>query len=352
MKTIKFVGPGVLLLSVMFIFASCEKDEQADGMNKDVYTMLKDGSATTPLLAGQYIPVGNVIVTDVSGMVTVEYLLDANGWRLEGTHLDAKASWVDIPQTKKGNPKVGHFEYKETFDPSVQSYAITLDEIWSGCFDIAAHAEVVYDPLWEVEDVLPDAATLIVNHPGSISYFRSEIHDGGALNGLDYVGWCIDVGHSISPGISYGVTIYSSYEDVSGIDRIDNPENLDKVNWVINQGFVGQESTECGVFSIGDVQRAIWELIEETPHDIGNMCRINEILDAANLNGGGFIPGCGDLIAVIVVPDNINAQVTIIEVEFAAWVDECEGSDETAWAEGTDFPGKNWAMHFEYCVPE
>ena len=53
--------------------------------------------------------------------------------------------------------------------------------------------------------------------------------------------------------------------------------------------------------------------------------------------------------AVILAPVNgqqvIIAQVTLIEVGVP-----CETIDETAWGEGLEFPGKNWAMYFEYTV--
>lgn len=316
-------------------------------MSKEAQSMFKDESGTYTLWAGQNIDVGEVIVTNAGDVITVEYLLDANGWRIEGTHLHADYDWKNIPQTKKGNPKVGHFQYKETFDPGVQSYAVTLDETYDDCFYIAAHADVVYDPLIAFEDALPAAASLNVANWGPFSYFGSTITNGGMLNGF-YVGWCIDVGHFITPGTTYPVTIYSSYEDISGISRIDYPENFDKINYIINQGYVGQPSGCDGAYNKADVQRAIWVLIDETPSGVGN-CRVDEILAEANLYGEGFIPGCGDLIAVIVAPVNAAKQVSMIEVEFAAWVDDCEGSGETAWAEGYDFPGNSWAMYFGYC---
>jgi hypothetical protein len=134
----------------------------------------------------------------------------------------------------------------------------------------------------------------------------------------------------------YTANIYSSYEELP-ISLIEFPENLDLVNWILNQGFVGQPSLCDGIYTYGDVQRAIWVLVEDNPSASGldswSQCRVDEILAAAYANGEGFEPGCGDIIGVILAPVG-GEQVIIVEV-----VIEC--GCETAWGDGEDFPGKN-----------
>ena len=39
--------------------------------------------------------------------------------------------------------------------------------------------------------------------------------------------------------------------------------NFDLVNWIINQDYVGKPAGAARHYTYGDVQRAIWELIEE-----------------------------------------------------------------------------------------
>jgi hypothetical protein len=131
---------------------------------------------------------------------------------------------------------------------------------------------------------------------------------------------------------------------------------------------------------------AIWELLENEPNPSGlvssSRCRINEIKANAELD---FVPGCGDVMAVILLPyvyvvDGVtvadggipiyedlpeNAEKYYVQPVFIPIPVPC--CDETAWAgvEGLDvpppddgdnytieFPGKNWAMYFEYEVPE
>ncbi len=353
----KFARLGVLLFSVMFIFASCEKDEQGESMSKDAYAILKDGPGPFTLLAGQDLDVGEVIVTDASGVITIEYSLYADGWRLAETHLHAGYTWEEIPQNKKGNPKIGHFQYKTTHDPYVQSFPVILDEYYDDCFYVAAHADVVYDPVLAFEDVMPDQATLQVVYPvaGGPAYFPTMTITGGTNLDGTYQGWCVDLGNVIHL-IQYTVNVYSSTE-ILPVGVVDNPENFTYVNWILSQRYVGTTNPDgLGDYTYGDVQRAIWHFIDasQSTNSLGawSPARVQVIIDAAEADGADFIPACGDMIAIVLVPAS-GAQVTILEVLFADWVDECEASEETAWADGTSFPGDSWAMYFMYgyCTP-
>jgi hypothetical protein len=123
---------------------------------------------------------------------------------------------------------------------------------------------------------------------------------------------------------------------------------------------VGQPSTCGGIYTYGDVQRAIWELIDDVPATGGlgpwSQCRVDKILAAAEANGEGFMPGCDDLIAILLAPTDgcQSLQVVITQVTLISVGAPCIPiyQDETAWGDGFDFPGKNWAMHFTYEVQE
>jgi uncharacterized RmlC-like cupin family protein len=62
------------------------------------------------LMAGKNIDAGNVCVEVMDDMLLVVYTT-TGGWELTGTHFWVGASLADMPRTKKGNPKVGHFPY-------------------------------------------------------------------------------------------------------------------------------------------------------------------------------------------------------------------------------------------------
>ena len=116
-------------------------------------------TATADLLAGQYIDVGDVTVECQTYAVTntyndtimntyyliVTYQIDDPDWSLTQTHLAIADTVENIPQTKKGNPIPGKFEFNESHD-YVKEY-IYIFEVNSCPLSqqviIAAHAEVV-----------------------------------------------------------------------------------------------------------------------------------------------------------------------------------------------------------------
>jgi hypothetical protein len=152
------------------------------------------------------------------------------------------------------------------------------------------------------------------------------------------------------------VEVYSSYETLPG-DAVAYDENLDLVNWILNQDYVGQPSPGCGgSYTFGDVQMAIWDFIAVNnppyPDQLGpwSSCRVEEIKDAASANGEGYIPGCGELVAVILYAASgarPRAQNSLITIPMPC--DECE----TAWGDGVLFVEKtngrvgmgSWAMY-------
>jgi len=116
------------------------------------------------LYAGQNIDVGTVSVWNDGTNLYVKYET-ADGWQMRETHLAVATSLEGIPQTKKGNPKVGKFTYQTEHDPWVTActHVINLAELGSDVkkLYIAAHAKVCKvigdgcsDPQWasRVED--------------------------------------------------------------------------------------------------------------------------------------------------------------------------------------------------------
>ena len=78
---------------------------------------------------------------------------------------------------------------------------------------------------------------------------------------------------------------------------MDVPGNLDLVNWIINQGFFGSASPSGGTYSMGDIQKGIWVLIDDGDFGVPgpwSPVHVQEIVDAALASGEGFVPGCGE----------------------------------------------------------
>jgi len=313
----------------------------------------------TDLIAGQHIDAGDVIAWDDGSSLFVKYVTQG-GWRITETHLHVSKSPDDIPQ-KNGNPIPGQFDYKTEHDPSVTEYTYTVPlptgwEPGDGLY-IAAHAvvksgECTEEGLAGLEATLPSQVTIDVDSGSPLSYLEVTISGGTILDGI-HQGWCIDTDHGIGEEVSYMANVYSSYGTIP-TDLIEHPENLDLVNWIINQDYVGKTSG-CGggeLYTYGDVQRAIWELLDDEQASPGNLgpwsnCRVNEILAAAAANGEGYEPSQpGELLVVILEPyeRDVLKQVLIIAIP----IPPCEEGEETAWGDGPGFPGRNWATYITY----
>lgn len=197
---------------------------------------------------------------------------------------------------------------------------------------------------------LPYTLTFSVVNPGNTfgnpSYFDVKIKNvpgtSNVFEGLTFDGYCIDTDLGIAKNRDYIAKVYSSY-DLNGLTSagliggtfIEKPENLDLVNWIINQGFVGKTARVGTAFTFGDIQRAIWSLIDNKQATIGlgawEQARVDQILELAT-QGEGFVPSYNyttyfgehviGKMATILVPDSNNdglpdRQIIIAEVELS-----------------------------------
>src|SRR4030042_6380626 len=107
------------------------------------------GAETTELYAGKNMDVGDVNVSydSVSGNLTVEFVVVTDNWTLAEIHVHASKTIEDIPQTKKGNPIPGKFEYSAEYLPADRvtsdTFVIAVGPIDEGdTIYVAAHAGV------------------------------------------------------------------------------------------------------------------------------------------------------------------------------------------------------------------
>jgi hypothetical protein len=325
----------------------------------------------TDLIAGggnekSAIDVGDVLVWNDDNYLYVKYVIIdetsddlLDNWYITETHLHVGESLAEFPLTPTDNPKVGHFEYSGEHD-FVTEVLYEIPNEWDQDDTVYIGAHAVVEQLTGLDALhalLPDDvdATVYYSVPNKDSYFDTYVSGGGFLAGT-YDGWCIDTYHRISPGNEYQMLVLSSYEDIpEGV--VDYPENLDLVNWVINQDWLTMISPSDGrLYTWSDVQRAIWELIEDNPAGTGLGTwypdHVAEILDAAYTYGENYVPGgdCNDKVAIILIPVN-GQQVTIAQVTFIEVQVPCGTVDETAWGFGPEFTeGRSWAMYFLYTV--
>lgn len=85
---------------------------------------------TINLIAGQHNDSGDVEITN-DGDNLIITITTQDGWSLSESHVSVQDSEDNIPQTKKGNPIPGQFEYFQSYDPNVteSQYIIPLDDL-------------------------------------------------------------------------------------------------------------------------------------------------------------------------------------------------------------------------------
>ena len=303
---------------------------------------------TTDLIAGQHEVAGQLTVTNDADNLYISYDADTD-WFIDAVHVAVGYDVSDLPQTKKGNPQIGNFDYAADYELSDGAdLTIPLADIGFASGDqvtIAAHAEVRYLTGYEADLgalELAETVDFSVAYPGGDSYFNTTISGEGTFDGF-----CVDLDHYITPGATYSATPVSSY-DLAADGLVDNPDNLDLVNYIVNQDYVG----EWGA-TYREIQRAIWTVIDARTSDIGGSdTLVDEIVDDALTNGEGFIPGVDQRIAILLEPGLNSAGEFAFQVTFAAYDVPTSPvyTGETAWADGYDFGGKSWAMAFDYTL--
>lgn len=139
------------ILSISLFYTSCKKVQNVviPKDTNDVEVVADDtlvGSANCqPLvvdfLAGQHTDAGNISIKADSLNLYVTFNTEG-GWVMRETHLYV-GSLAGMPQTPKGNPKIGNFPYKAVHNPLVSSFTYTIPRAslaGQGCVAIAAHS--------------------------------------------------------------------------------------------------------------------------------------------------------------------------------------------------------------------
>jgi len=317
--------------------------------------------------------VGDIYVWKDCSNIYVEYLIvdptpanPLDNWFITNTQVEVAMGMPSIPQ-KNGNPIPGQFTYKLEHD-YVAGYIETIPlNGFTGQVAIAAHADVCSGGLNALAAAMPDYLEVKVANDFSprLAYFSTvEIQADTWLNGLyTNQGWCVDRGHGIDAAWGFiPAKAYSSYDlplplGIQGDALVDKPENLDIVNWLLNQNFIGKDCGGYGLVTWVDVQVAIWKLLDNetefTTYDPYDPNRVKCLIDTAALHDG-YVPSCREKLWVVISPNREGLQCQTIIIPVPVPCEKCE----TAWAGEVLgpkayqylFPGKNWATYL-FLVP-
>ena len=310
--------------------------DKGTGEGAHTYDALElSGLAGTDLVAGGGNPksamdVGNVDVWNDGDYLYVQYVT-SGGWCLTETHLHVATSMEAIPQ-RNGNPVPGQFDYKAEHD-CITQYPYTIPLNWDPCTNvyIAAHA-VVQKVITEA----PYYASTVVDSEqgktkggGDVRWQRSDPEQGLAFESeqdefnffsLGFGGWIVvQFDCPIRNGDGDDVQII---EDTWGtgypLETANVSASQDGTNWTL----------------LGEADNTNQDGIHTTSEfDLGALswAKYIKVVDTTDpaLHNSSAADGL-DVNAIVSLQDCIQ--------------------EETAWGDGLDFPGKNWATYFMYHV--
>jgi hypothetical protein len=321
-----------------------------------VWAHTEDAPFSVDLLAGQTQDIGDVLVWNDADTLYVKFV--STGDCLLETHVAVATDLADIPQTKKGNPIPGQFEYSDPH-PCVQDYRYEIPLTWA-CEDvlyIAAHAATgVEESMWVFSD--GDESFTAYTGPGTTGY---PCEQGDPRTGTAVAAWQHSAWGSVTSQFTYGTWIWEAYRAVDPIcgtvvdfeETFDIPgEFTDGTLWVTadngyeaylngtlleTDGLSGDWRNSDLTESYVTTAQAAWSSIEIATwlQLAGNTLRFETANEYFNTDDGHGSAGTVDS----------NPGGLIYEAEITYYAD-----GETAWGDGADFPGKNWGTHFTYDV--
>jgi len=274
-------------------------DRDADG---DILSVLSISDADEMAFVGESLTLDSGATVTLNADGTVSY--DTNGVHdalLVGSEFAEETVTYTVSD---GNGDTG----TSTLDVTVCGAASTLQMI---CDSLPAQVDlsIAFDGVDYKITVADDAST--------------TADDG--LASSTWSGACIDIYGQLLLDQDLTVNVYGTCGTIPD-GLIQNPENLDLINWILNEEFIGQDNMDASAqYTIFDVQEAVWALSDGTATSNANA---NEIVAKAEASGEGFVSGEGDLVAVIFDPIAPDASVTdtqtfIMGVEWDALALDC-----------------------------
>ena len=318
---------------------------------------------TVDLIQGQFDDVGDVTITKTaSGGLTILYAIDGDrDCQVTEVHVDlakmlSTPTRIDFNVNSQGSPNFGNFDTKDwgsadftdpqnvvvTFTKADVAAALGVSEanIPSKIY-IAVHGVVCCDETTSSSICPPMETDTLTSFTKPADYYFHLVFKTG-----EYDGWCIDPVRPLSSDpypigdLPIGIHFLCSYNWQALPCIVDKPENLDLVNWIINN------RPGYGPVYRDQILAAIWYLLsndvawQSTP--FGQSVDYMPLVNLAIANGEGFVPGCGQKVLVIgynqdgtdLNPcNNITRQVIALEVPV-----ECTTSCETAMGFPFDTP--------------
>lgn len=316
----------------------------------------EDAPLVTPLFAGQTEDVGDVLVWNDADYLYVKFVTE-DPWYMMETHVHVATSPDGIPQTKKGNPIPGQFQYGSMHGPTlIRLYKIPLE--WSACTPlyIAAHtAANIQQTMWVYSD--GTESFYAKSGPGTTGNPNNNPlppRSGDAVPTWNHPSWI----SLVNPQFTYGQWIWESYRCLNPIygDVVDFEKEFvvpglpgGGTLWItVDNGFeafLNGTSLITDGLSVGwrnsdlkeaSVSTSGWNSVEVTDFlaQGANKFRFETANEYFDTDDGHGSPGT----------TGSNPGGLIYEALITYYED-----GETAWGDGTEFvEDRGWATYFCY----
>ncbi|WP_378943214.1 SdrD B-like domain-containing protein [Paracoccus sp. R86501] len=192
--------------------------------------------------------------------------------------------------------------------------------------------------LQTIKDSLPTNGTLVLTADASFDggFYGVTLTGTGddRLDGKFFdVTYCVSAYEPILPNVVVPYNIYLADESSVPSGTVAQPQNLDMVNWILNQGFEDADNGDGKgqTYTEAEIQGAIWGLTDNivfVNSAMGTDANAREIYDLALANGEGFQAGEGDIVGLILDPTAAaelagNSQPLIVGIEWDALEQDC-----------------------------
>lgn len=291
--------------------------------------------------------VGDFTVWSDGTSLNVTYEVTDPGWDLEATHLYVSR---EQPGHSAGAGQLPYAHYN--FFGDTDSYRFRFSDLGAspkarlyiaGLADLEGLEFNPETSLAGLMQALPEDTVMgsVAPSEGILSPLNLTFGENSTLTG-SWHAWSGDADPPALTPWPVQMHLFSSYDpDLASLNLFAYPEHMDKVNWVLNHYNIGQMANDGQVFSAGDLQVAYWMLLDGEPGGMSSnrwsWDHVDEIVQAATFEGGGFMPGCFEKVAVVAAPIGSRGVVAFFGVEYTDLSVFCgpEWVRAPAWADGT-----------------
>lgn len=356
------------VLSILLFASGCDGIEGIDPVPDYINQVPGEGCQTlahTDLMAGSK-KVGQLTVSIQNDTVLVDYETDANVFVKEIRYHIA-TTLNDIPQ-EAGVPQPALFDFDEDVRKIVLSY-ITGVSNYKGTLYVAAFARVAYQDEPEKDLVKLDVTR--THKLTDVSYFKATLTYPETNFCCDFQGYCLQGDQKMDETKQHEVRMLSSFAtNTTLLDSVvDKQENLDLVNWIVNQERSRWPRKNGEDANGADIQMAIWKLVEGTGNPTGtyitdkfDSVTVADIVHDALTKGQGFKPACGQKKITILHKGPIRKKSARNDYNTGNYANPffqvmgivepvaCSDNSDECWAKGTSFNDDQAGMFFALCL--